>query len=306
MSFIKHILILILGSIGFSSCAQNIHSEKIDSYIKNVESRNLDVGRLSIFKDGKEVYSKSFGKVEGQVYNQNSTSQIGSVTKLFTAILTWKLIENKKLKLDTKLSEFYPEIENAHLITIKNLLEHTSGLRNYIKKEGNGAWLGEARTETEILDEIKAQKSLFKPNDSVFYSNSGYYFLARIIEKKFKDNYGNIVRKEITKPLHLKYTNSTDVNPKNVSKSLKFVDHHWEEKGDFYFKNILGVGDISSNPADLNILINQLFKNKILKKESLVQMKPIIGKEIYGRGTMNFDFNTIHFYGNTGAFRQRR
>lgn len=298
----KNILIaFILCVTSIQTYAQNINEKKINEYLNSIEQKNLDVGSLSIFKDGKEVYQKNFGKIKDKSYTKNSTYQVGSVTKLFTAILIWKLIENKQLSLETPLADFYPDVENSNTITIKNLLEHTSGLRNYIKNTRNPTWLDEPLSEREIIDEIKAQKNLFKPNDSVFYSNSGYFILGKIVEKKFKDNYGNIVKKQITKPLKLNHTHSALDNPVDVSKSMKLENRNWVEKSDFYFKNIIGVGDISSNPTDLNKLINLLFDNKILKKESLAQLKPIIGKEIYGRGTMNFNIQDVLFYGNTGA-----
>lgn len=297
----KLFLMILVALFCTNSYAQNIHIKTIDEYINTIEKNNLDVGSICIFKQGKEAYYRNFGTVAHQNFSRNSTYQVGSITKLFTSILIFKLIENNTLTLDTKLFEFFPEIENSNNITIKNLLEHSSGLGNYVKKDGKTPWLGEARTKNEIMTEIKSQKSLFKPNDSVSYSNSGYYLLGQIIEQKYQKNYADAVQDIITKPLHLTHTQSVLHHPKNVSTSLQYSENGWIKKSDFYFENIVGVGDISSNTWDLNELINLLFENKILKKESLETMKPVIGKEIYGRGLMNFNFHNITFYGNTGG-----
>lgn len=301
MEKIKLFLMILMTVFCKNLGAQNIHENKINLYVNSIENNNLDIGSIAIFKQGKEVYYRNFGKVANQSFERNSTYQVGSVTKLFTSILIFKLIENNKLMLDTKLFEFFPEIDNSKNITIKNLLEHSSGLGNYVKKDGKTQWLEEARTDAEIMTEIKSQKALFKPNESVSYSNSGYYLLGEIIEQKFGKNYAAAVQDLITKPLKLIHTNSSLNDPKNVSTSLKYSENRWIEQSDFYFKNIVGVGDISSNTLDLNQLINLLFENKVLKKESLEIMKPIIGKEVYGRGLMNFNFHHIHFYGNTGG-----
>lgn len=122
---------------------------------------------------------------------------------MVTAILILKLIENGKLKLDTKLSDFYPEITNSQKITIKNMLEHTSGLGNFAIRDGT-MWVIDKVSEQEILDEIKKQGVSFEPNEKVVYSNSAYILLRKIIEKKYRKDYHEIVQKEIVQPIGLK------------------------------------------------------------------------------------------------------
>lgn len=279
--------------------AQKIRKEKIDNYIKYIESHNLDIGSISIFKNGKEHYYQNFGK---EFINEKSEIyQVGSITKLFTATLIFKLIEGNKISLETKLSSYFPDIKNADKITIKNLLEHSSGLSNYVKKAGATTWLTEPQTESEIFNELKIQKTLFLPNDSVSYSNSGYYLLGKIIEKEFNQPYGKSLKEYILTPIKLKQTESATEEPQNIANSYYFENGKWNLSKDFYFKNIIGVGDISSTPKDLNIFINTLLDEKIISKENLSVMKPIVGKEIYGRGLMTFKFHNIDFYGNTGG-----
>lgn len=294
-------LVLVFPLITIRLKSQYLHPEKIDSYISYIDKNKLDVGEISIFQNGKETYSRNFGKIDSKSLKRNSVFQVGSITKLFTATLIFKLIEQNKLSLDTRLNNYFPDLSNSERITIQNLLEHSSGLNNYVKKDEKTIWLTEARNEEEIMSEIKKQRVLFLPNDSIFYSNSGYYLLGKIIEKEFNQSYGKILRENILEPINLSKTNSATENPKHVLDSYSFEKEKWTLQKDFYFKNIVGVGDISSTAKDLNILINSLFQNKILQAESVNRMKPIIGKETYGRGLMTFKFNNIDFYGNTGG-----
>jgi D-alanyl-D-alanine carboxypeptidase len=67
-------------------------------------------------------------------------------------------------------------------ITVKNLLEHTSGLGSYVVKDGE-IWVTEKVTEKEIFDLIMKQGVSFEPNEKVAYSNTAYYLLTKILEK---------------------------------------------------------------------------------------------------------------------------
>ncbi|PBJ10119.1 serine hydrolase [Flavobacterium sp. ACN6] len=280
--------------------SQEINKEKIDNYINYIENNNGGIGSLSIYKDGKEVYNRSFGqeKLTNVSYNKDTKYQIASVTKMITAILAFKLIEKGSLKLDAKLSEFYPEIANSEKITIKNLLEHTSGLGNFAIKNG-AIWVNEKVTEKEIFDEIKKQGVSFEPNEKVAYSNSAYILLRMIIEKKYKKEYYKIVEQEIVKPLNLKNFASIKSNPANTFESYKFVQN-WSEIKEIEYSNVIGVGDIASTTRDMNIIITSLFQYKIVKKETLELMKPTIGKEDWGRGLALFPYGENFFFGHSG------
>jgi len=289
-------LLLISGNL-FS---QEINKEKIDNYLSYIQDNNGGMGSLSIFKDGKEVYNKSFGqgKLINVNYSKDTKYQIASVTKMITAILVLKLVEGGKLKLDSKLSNFYSEIPNSEKITIKNLLEHTSGLGNFAIKNGV-IWVIEKATDKEIFREIEAQGISFEPNEKVVYSNSAYILLRMIIEQKYKKDYNKIVIQEITKPLHLNNFASIKSNPTNTFKSYKFIEN-WTEIKDIEYSNVIGVGDIASTTKDMNTLITSLFQYKLIKKETLELMKPIVGKEDWGRGLALFPYGENFFFGHSG------
>ncbi|PIF46264.1 D-alanyl-D-alanine carboxypeptidase [Chryseobacterium sp. 52] len=297
---LKSLVLSLFISTGLFS--QTIDNGKLDHYLNYIENNNLGMGGLSIFKDGKEVYNKSFGQknIPNIVYNNDTKFQVGSVTKMVAATLILKLIENGRLKLDDKLSDFYPEIPNSKKITVKNLLEHTSGLGSYVVKNGE-IWITEKRTEKEIFDYIMEQGVSFEPNEKVEYSNTAYYFLTKILEKKYKAPFHTILTKEITQPLQLNNFASVKSHPKNIFKSYQYENNAWKEVKEMEFESIIGVGDIASTPKNLNIFIESLFQNKIIKKETLEMMLPISGKETWGRGIELWDFDGIKFYGHRGG-----
>jgi D-alanyl-D-alanine carboxypeptidase len=295
---LKLLACLLLISVNIFS--QEIVKEKVDDYLNYIADNNGGIGSLSIYKNGQEVYNRSFGqqKLININYNKNTKYQIASVTKMITAILILQLVEDDKLKLEAKLSEFYPEVPNSNKITIKNLLEHTSGLGNFAIRNG-AIWVMEKVTEKEIFEEIVKQGTSFEPNENVVYSNSAYVLLRMILEKKHKKDYHKIVKQKIVKPLNLKNFASVKSNPINTFKSYKFSEN-WNEIKDIEYLNVIGVGDIASTTKDLNSIITSLFQLKILKKETLELMKPIIGKENWGKGLALFEYGENVFFGHGG------
>ncbi len=299
----KLIISLTALLFGFTVFAQNIDIEKIDRFISHIENNDRGIGSVSIFKDGKEVYNRSFGqsKLTDIQYNPDTKYQIGSITKTITATLIFKLIESKKLQLDDKLSKFYPEIPNSDHVTIKNLLEHSSGLGDFTRKNDSITWLTKKVSEKEIFDEIIKQGVSFQPSEKVDYSNSDYFLLTKIVEKLYKKEYATIVAKEIVKPLNLNNFSSKTSKTKNIFPSYGY-NGKWQKFTDFEFSNVIGVGDMVATTADLNTSLYHLFQYKILKKESVEQMKPDAArKETFGRGLMLLPFYEHISYGHGGT-----
>ncbi|MBW7940900.1 MAG: beta-lactamase family protein, partial [Candidatus Kuenenia stuttgartiensis] len=100
--------------------AQNFDKTKLDNYFNALEANNKFMGSVAVSKDGAIIYSKTvgFSDVENNIKaNDISKYRIGSITKTFTAVLVLKAMEEKKIKLDEKLSKYYPTIKNADKIT---------------------------------------------------------------------------------------------------------------------------------------------------------------------------------------------
>lgn len=300
----KSLLILALSYIlGCSTVfSQKIELQKIDSFVNHIEQNNRGIGSISIFNDGREIYNRSFGqsKLLDIQYNAETKYQIGSITKLVTATLIFKLIEDGKLRLDDPISKFYPNVPNSKGINIKNLMNHSSGLGDFLEKKDNTSWLTEKVSQDEIFDEIVSQGVLFQPNEKTEYSNTGYFLLARIVEKLYDDDYATIVAEKIAKPLNLKNFASITPSTSNIFPSYEYTDK-WEKVKDLEFSNVIGIGDIVSTTKDLNTFLYNLSHYKILQKESIEQMKPNLERdEEFGMGLMAIPFYEHVSFGHVG------
>ena len=134
----RKIIGITILSTAFSliSCAQEINVVKLDSFLNVLASKNMANGSLAISENGVIKYQKAIGyslmasdkKVTADV---NTKYRIGSATKTFTAAMIFQLIEEGKVKLDQKLSTYFPDLPNAERITIQDMLYHRSGLHDY-------------------------------------------------------------------------------------------------------------------------------------------------------------------------------
>lgn len=284
--------------------AQEINTARIDSFINRIEHQGQSMGTVSIAKAGKSVYHRRFGAalLPAEASPTADKYRIGSITKLFTATIAHRLFEEGSLRPDETLDNYFPNIPNAGKITIAHLLNHTSGLGNYALNEGHpSSWITVPLSHREdILPIIEEQGVLFHAGEDVKYSNSGYYLLARILEKVCGKQYPQIVQERILAPLGMKNTLCGVAEDPGIYLSYYLDwDDKWKVWQDFYFPNVIGVGDMASTPDDVNVFLQALFAGKQVSKNSLQMMMPV-GKQTYGQGLMKITHTDKTFYGHTG------
>lgn len=276
---------------------EGINTSKIDDFLDYITKNKQGIGSVAIFKDGKEIYQKNFGQdqLSNVKWDQNTGYQIGSISKLVTAVMLMQLEEKGKLNLNNKLSKYYPDVPNANKITLENLMNHTSGLGDYVS-----SWLfGKSVGDKAILDTIKKHGVEFQPGEKERYSNSGYYLLSRILEKVSKKPYNVLLKENITGKANMKNTFSVLDNQKNIFKSYENTTGKWMKVEDFDFRNCIGLGDITSTTHDMNLFINALFNHQLIKKETLEKMLPK-DKKPFGLGMMRVPFYNKVSYGHGG------
>lgn len=299
----KTLITIVLIIISNSLFSQNviISSEKkdqIEDYINYFESNDQLMGNVSIFENGKEVINITFGPKN----NAKTTKYaIGSTTKIFTAVLIAQMFESNKIDFDENLSNYFPQVPNSSKITIKHMLNHTSGLKDYGVQNDSYSWLYVPVENQDIIKEIILQGVDFQPGDSLSYSNSAYYLLARIIEQKNNKTFRQMVAENIANPLGLKNTFGIDKQSEqlNLTKSYEKKNSQWQEMEEFFLPNTSGAGDIISTAHDLNIFVQALFSEQLIKSSTLKKMLPV-DDDVFGLGIMNMSFHEYIAYGHAG------
>ena len=167
--------------------------------------------------NGETVFEKAFGLADLEHNVQNTTQTIfesGSVAKQFTAAALVLLQQDGKLSLDDPVRKYIPELPDyGSPITIRHLLNHTSGLRDWGSVLAlTGAGRGERIVNQDLaLDVVIHQRALdFKPGSEYSYSNSGYNLAAIIVERVSKQKFPAFVEERLFKPLGMKSSSWRD------------------------------------------------------------------------------------------------
>lgn len=273
--------LLFLCFIPFCTMAQdfaNLRSSrkltsKIDEILKDYQGNNPGAA-LAIIKNGKLVYTKSYGLANlgaNIKVTDQSNFRLASVSKQFTAAAILQLIEKNKLSLQTKLSDCFQDLPSyAQTINIKQLLNHTSGILAYddfIDETDNTDQLNDGDVLTACK---KFKQTYFPPGTQYRYSNTAYVLLGLIIEKYSGLSYPDYLTKYIFTPLKMKNTIAyvKGINEvKNRAFGYSKNQGKWIRKDQSSTSATLGDGGIYSNLEDLFKWDAALYSDKILPQQ---------------------------------------
>lgn len=298
-SFLTFLLIL-------KSYGQEINTKKLDSFFNVLRDQNKAMGSFAIAKNGKIIYEKSLGYStlgpDTILAGSATRYRIGSISKIFTAVMIFQLIDEGKLSLDTKLSKYFPQMPEADKISMGNLLSHTSGLMDYVNDVADKDWITNPHPKAEVLDTIAKRKLHFLPGEKQQYSNSGYLLMGYILEKITGKTYSKLLETRVVKKINLKNTVSSVANNLGDKEAKPYrMIQKWIDVKDIYFPNVIGVGDILSTPADLLIFINALSSGKLISQKSYTQMSTFIGRNGFGMGLIRVPFYKQVGLGHNGG-----
>ncbi|MGB8194214.1 MAG: serine hydrolase domain-containing protein, partial [Chitinophagaceae bacterium] len=234
-------VIIFLFIAGFKTAAQvsapDIY-KKIDSILSEYDSLKPGLA-IAIVKDGKIDFKKGYGlaNLEYDIPITPETKfHIASVSKQFTAFSIYLLKKEGKISLEDDVRKYIPELpEYGKTIKIKNLLAHTSGLRDQWALLTLAGWQMEDIITTEqILKTVFSQRGLnFEPDSQVGYSNTGYTLLAEIVSRVSGKSFPDFTRDNIFVPLGMNNTVFKDDFHnvvKNSAHSYELVKGKFEER----------------------------------------------------------------------------
>lgn len=287
------------------------------------------VGTLALVKDGDGFWMGAAGKANlesGQEMVPCDVGFIASISKVFTAATTYRLIDKGILSIDDPArdylsAEIVEQVANVKEVTIAQLLSHTSGIPDFITDEYDADRLNsDAKlfTNENILEYIYGQEADFGVGERYSYSNTNFTLLSLILENASGKDFQTLYQEEIFDPLGLSsayYGEGAAIFPPNVIEG--YVDP--EDNGNFINSKFLyreelgtgGDGGIAINTYDLAIFFESLLEGKLISSSSLDQMTtyvnipsdeqvPELGQFQNGFGIEKYDLPFGTALGHTG------
>jgi len=232
-------------------------------------------GGILVAKKGNVVFEDYSGSPNLDNINdsitENTSFHIASVSKTFTAMAVLKLWQDGKINIDDELVKYFPAF-NYPGVTIKTLLNHRSGLPNYVHFVETLHWNKDFFiTNQDVLNFLINNKAsltdISKPDTHFTYCNTNYALLALLIEKIAGESYSNYLNNTFFKPLEMKHTYVFDTSmTKSVTNSFE-----WNERPiPFnYLDAVYGDKNIYATPRDLLTWDKALNSNKIFTATTL-------------------------------------
>lgn len=213
------LLVLIVGVAPSTARAQGApdSAAAVDRIFANWSSRQSPGCAVGVARNGQTILERAYGmaNLEYDVPNTPQTIfEAGSVSKQFTAAAVALLAQQGKLSLDDEVSKYIPELPDYETpITIRHMLTHTSGLRDWGTVALATGWPRGTRTHTHahVLDIVSRQKSLnYTPGAEYLYSNTGYNLAAIIVARVSGMSFAEFTRKNLFEPLGMTSTQWRD------------------------------------------------------------------------------------------------
>lgn len=309
------ITLLIQSNVGMGQIPE---SAAIDSIVWDTKwNKPTDPGyALGIFRDGKMYYGRGYGLANLE-YNipisTKSVFRIASVSKQFTAACIVLLVERGQLRFDEKLHNFFPQFPNyAKGITIGHLLHHTSGLRDYQTLANlKGLTNENYYSDQDIIRWLTRQKALIhKSGEQYRYCNSGYWLLAKIVEKITETDFVDFARTEIFTPLKMNDTHYHDDFRRVVRNRATGHAPATSGYGEYEIRetNLVHIGNsgVYSSVDDLKKWDDAYYDSTVFSKDfwSMMIQKGVLenGDEVKYAGGLNiFTYKGLRVIGHGGS-----
>ncbi len=189
---------------------------RVDELFREYDRSDSPGCALGVFRDGKIEYARGYGMANlelGVANTPQTVFDIGSTSKQFTAFAIQLLARDGKLSLDDDVRKWVPEIPSyGKIVTIRHLLHHTGGLRDYIELMSlQGVMTEDLTVDADVLDIMARQKAPnFAPGEEHLYCNTGYFLLSVIVKRASGQSLRDFAAERIFGPLGMRHTQFND------------------------------------------------------------------------------------------------
>ena len=250
--------------------------DEISQIITMMDDNGQFSGAVLISVKGDIIYKNAVGyaNLEDSIPNTVDTKfRIASFTKPFTAMLILQLVEEEKLELDGKLTQYLPEFpkEKGENITIHQLLTHTAGITGESRISNLIDIEKEYYSRERLLNCIAERELVYEPGKGREYSNFGYALLGLVIERVSGKSYDEVLQEKICQPAGMKNT-LEDITAQPIENRAIGYNYNYfsglEEASFLDMSFCLGAGQLLSTVEDLYLFDKALYTDKLLNEES--------------------------------------
>ena len=195
---------------------------------------------VAVVVDGQLAYAEAFGLADldpARPATPETRYDIGSVSKQFTAAAVMLMVQDGKLSLDDEVGRFLPKLAGADKVTIRHLLSHTAGYRDYWSDASGAEEMGAPIAHQTLVDRWGAQPTAFEPGSTWDYSNTNYAIAGRIVEIVSGRPLAEVLAERVFQPLGMTGAINSDGLPTSSRDAAR------------YTRNLLGPARPATNPA---------------------------------------------------------
>jgi D-alanyl-D-alanine carboxypeptidase len=235
--------------------ANSACGDAADDYLKaQMASHQIPGVALIVIQNGKPIKTAAYGEANLELrvsVRPETVFEIGSITKQFTAAGILLLAQDGKLSIDAKVTDYLKSAPQSWTnITLRHLLTHTSGLKNYTVLDGFE--LSRHLTQEQFIKAIAAQPRDFAPGESWKYCNTGFNLLGFVIENVSGKNYWDFMSERVFRPLGM--THTTDRGPGRIlpNRASGYEQNNYMLiNRDYNLTDVFSAGAIASTVLDL-------------------------------------------------------
>jgi CubicO group peptidase (beta-lactamase class C family) len=268
-------VLVALALAGGSAAAQTNLAATLDALVEApIKAGKVAGASVAVVRGNQTIVEKGYGRADLQLdvpTPPRAIYEIGSITKQFTAAAMLLLAEEGKLSLDDEVTTFLPDYPTGgHRVTIRQLHNHTSGIKGYTELEEFGELMVRKKPKEELVKLFSSKPFDFPPGEDLIYNNSAYFLLGLIIEKVTGQPYANVIKTRLFDKVGM--TDSSYCSERVIQKNkvhgfdtengalvLKsYIDHSWP----------YAAGSLCSTAHDLALWNRALHGGKVLKPES--------------------------------------
>jgi len=308
--------LLCAAGAGHAATSDEKSAAAVDEVFSDLTKPGSPGCALAIYRDSKIIYARGYGLAnieENVAITPQSVFDIGSTSKQFTAASILLLEKQGKLSVNDDVRKFIPELPNyGQKVTILQLLNHTSGLRDYLTLfELAGINIDSVTTDADALALITRQKTLnFAPGSDWLYSNTGFFLLSVIVQRASGKTLREFAADNIFAPLEMTHTQYRDNHAALIANRALAYDEQEDKSG--YKLNVsyfeqTGDGAVHTSVEDLQKWDENFYSPRVGGKEFLAELQELgklsNGKVLdYAKGLRLADYRGLHTVSHGGSW----